>query len=324
MDLYISHKNYDWTYLKKKLSLSFLNKENIAHCNQQTNYHSSLEDLGLETDQWGLILDKADCIVLIDLDLSFSNKIKDLELFSYLNFFNFLKKYHYHKTKNFEWINQFPSVFDVLIDRAHNNDKKPIWIVGCSITAGIGVANEERFPNLLAKKFDMDLVLLAKPGTSITWQADQILRSNINTNDVVVWGLTNFARVDYADGFTWESTPASLLKFKNFMWKYWSYDYFDSYTRSVECIKSIQHVDNFCKKIGANLVIVNLLDNAWSNLVFGNLNNYLDLTVPQQKNNKFNWIDLGNDNDHPGPLQHQLYADKIYQFIKENNHGKTI
>ena len=36
------------------------------------------------------------------------------------------------------------------------------------------------------------------------------------------------------------------------------------------------------------------------------------------------FIDLGSDNDHPGPKQHQYYAEKILNLIKENNHGKTI
>ena len=31
-----------------------------------------------------------------------------------------------------------------------------------------------------------------------------------------------------------------------------------------------------------------------------------------------NFIDLGTDNMHPGPKQHQQYAETLYNFIKEN------
>jgi hypothetical protein len=321
MNLYISHKNYNWTEFKSKYSLVFLNGKNINSINWQIDYCTSLEDLGLKTDQWNVVLDLADRIILIDLDISFSNKIADSELFQYMNFFNFLKKYHYAKTENFRWIEQFPLLFESITD-THKTDKNPLWITGCSITVGQGVDANQRFADILATKLDLDPIILAKSGSSITWQADQILRSDIKKNDLVVWGLTNFARVDYAEGFDWQSQAASNLEFKNFIWKYWTYEYFDSYTRSMECIKSIQHVNNFCKKIKAKLILVNLLDNVWSNLVFSKLSNYLDLTVPQKENNKFNYIDFGWDNDHPGPKQHQLYADNIYQFIKEKNyHG---
>jgi hypothetical protein len=323
MKLYISHKNYNWSALKDKLSLLFLNNKNMFNIKRDCNYYSSLEDLGLEADQWGIILDKFEEILLVDLDLSFSKVISDDNLFIYLNFFNFLKKYYYYKTKNFSWIENLPTMFDKVND-THKSSKSPLWVAGCSISAGESVHDKEKFATILADKLDLNLVSLAQSRSSVTFQADQILRSDIKRNDFVVWGITNYARVDYAIGLDWKSVPASQLKFNNLTWKYWTYDYFDSFTRSFECIKSIQHVNNFCTKIGANLILVNLLDNTWSNLIFSKLPNYLDLTVLQNKNSKFNYIDFGWDNDHPGPKQHAEYASKIYQFIKENYHGKTI
>jgi len=326
MNLYISHKNYNWVDLKKQFTLWPLNLRNLEDSLRvitNKNYYTSLEDLELKADQFTELLEKIDHIILIDLDICFFEKVDNDSLFAYLNFFNFLKKYYFKKTVNFEWIDQLSTQFDT-IESKRKSDKQTLWVSGCSLTAGSGVNENERYANLLSEKVNLELSLLARAGSSITWQADQILRSDIRADDLVVWGLTNYARVDYADGLVWKSVPASNLEFKDYKWKYWTYDYFDSCTRAIECIKSIQHVHNFCEKIGAKLVIVNLLDNVWSNLIFSKLTNYLDLTVLQDINAKFKYIDLGQDNDHPGPKQHQYYAEKIYQFIKENYHGKTI
>lgn len=60
------------------------------------------------------------------------------------------------------------------------------------------------------------------------------------------------------------------------------------------------------------------------NSVFSKLPNYIDFCTERTYNESLVFLDLGSDNDHPGPKQHEHYAEKIYQLIKENYHGKTI
>ena len=88
---------------------------------------------------------------------------------------------------------------------------------------------------------------------------------------------------------------------------------------------SFLQVNNFCGKIGAKLYLANMLDITWVGVVFQNFKNFIDLTYDLQiDKNHIQFIDVGSDNIHPGPLQHQQYSEKLYNFIKEKNHGQTI
>ena len=160
-------------------------------------------------------------------------------------------------------------------------------------------------------------MLLTQSGSSIAWQTDQLLQSDIRAGDLVVWGLTSFNRINYANGVDWRncgiSTYFNLPKDK----QYWSIDYFNSATQSIPCIKNILQVMNFCQKIGAKLYLINLLEPTWTDFIFDQEENYLDLTEPFKAEGRHTYLDLGTDNDHPGPKQHLKYAEEIYNFIKE-------
>lgn len=322
--LFISYNNYDFTALASVEHTALLREKNLANALASTkseDWHSSLEDLGIGLDQWSVVLDQANEIILIDLDETFVKKIDDSACYLYLNFFKALTKYR-AKTKNFDWIDNFKN--QLVNSSTRPNDNKLLWITGCSVTAGVGVDEDQRYADIIANNLGLEKVMLARSGSSITWQSDQLLQSDIRENDVVIWGLTNFQRIDYAEGLDWLSIPASNLEFKNHFWKYWKYDYFDSYTHSVTCIKSILHVINFCKKAKAKLILVNLIEDSWCSFLFTKNDNYIDLTRVFDQDGRYGFIDYGWDNDHPGPKQHQEYARQILNFIEETNHGKTV
>jgi hypothetical protein len=83
-------------------------------------------------------------------------------------------------------------------------------------------------------------------------------------------------------------------------------------------------VINFCKKIRATLCIANLLDTAWLPIIFKETHNFIDLIDDFTEAGFAKFIDMGDDFIHPGPKQHQHYAEQIFNFIKEKHHGKTI
>ena len=71
--------------------------------------------------------------------------------------------------------------------------------------------------------------------------------------------------------------------------------------------------------------MINLLDESWIPVFFGDEPGFLDFNYETYgATTEPNYIDLGTDNQHPGPNQHKQYADTILKFLKENNHGKTI
>ena len=228
------------------------------------------------------------------------------------------------------------SPIDTVVDLIYNNTKniQPVidreqtpqvmWTAGCSYTYGTGIKTDERYGSLLSQKLNLPEVQLAKPGASIFFAADSILQADIKKDDIVVWGLTNFSRTDYFDDqFEHVSLTSSEYlsvpkKFQN-----QTIDYFSSNTVVGMSMKYIHQVNNFCSKVGAKLYIINLLDTYSPAILTNKYKNYLDLSSNSYNNKlkNFDYVDLGTDGVHPGPKQHQVYAEKIYQFIKENNHG---
>ena len=183
-----------------------------------------------------------------------------------------------------------------------------LWCVGCSITFGSGIASEETWPRLVSKELKKEMSLLACPGSSIRWQADQILRSDIKKNDIVIWGLTSPHRFPcYKNRYTLHITPKTwdnCDEVKN----YFKLPYLiDEEILLNESILGIHQVENFCQKIGVKLILVGLLD---QNFVknYCNSNTYIDL-------NKEEYIDLGSDNFHPGAKQHKEYTKRILEWI---------
>jgi hypothetical protein len=164
----------------------------------------------------------------------------------------------------------------------------------------------------------MPEITLSKGGTSIYWSADQLLRSDIRESDVVVWGLTNVPRIEIARSWNFDSTTITGYYSKDKEHQYWNPDYFESETQVLFALRSILQVVNFCQKIKAKLYLANIFDVAWISVMLKDFKNFIDLTRDLSiVGNTITFIDLGSDNEHPGPRQHQQYAEKLYNFIKE-------
>lgn len=188
--------------------------------------------------------------------------------------------------------------------------QQQLWVAGCSIAAGVGIPSDERYGQLIANALELPVSFLAKSGSSIAWQADQILRSDIKSNDIIVWGLPATARFPYyIDNQIIHANKALniLDRIKNIV----DIDIFDSDDLLYRNITSIYQVINFCKKINAKLVLANFRSLILSEYLnthqeFINLANLPDLE----------FIDLGSDNSHPGKKQHKFYSDQLIKKIK--------
>jgi hypothetical protein len=297
----------------------------ILDSSTKTNCYSTLEDLNCKLHELDTLLELADQICLVDLNEQFVDVISDTSLYLYLNFFKRLKKFKdTEKIQNFGWHTKINKNLFAQLHQHRQSDDKTLWISGCSITYGVGVSWDQRYAALLEEKLKLPTILLAQPSSSIAWQADQLLQSDIRQGDLVVWGLTSFNRINYADGTNWKTgTISNYLELPKSK-QYWSIDYFNSATQSIPCIKNILQVMNFCQKIGAKLYLINLLEPTWVDFILSQEETYLDLTEPFDLEGRQMFLDLGTDNHHPGPKHHKKYADAIFNFIKENNHGQTI
>ena len=207
---------------------------------------------------------------------------------------------------------QYLTLSDV---RKHKNTQ--LWITGCSISHGVGVSETEKYGYILGQKLQLPVTYLTGGSTSILWQADQILRSDIVKNDIVVWGLTSENRLSlWSDHnklihLTAQPTQTKIQE-TNFSKKIID-QLLVSKTNFYHAIQSINQVINFCNKIQAKLLIVGLLSSDNLTMHLHNTKEY----IKYHNINSFDSIDLGTDNTHPGPMQHQLYANFCYSKLQD-------
>jgi hypothetical protein len=71
----------------------------------------------------------------------------------------------------------------------------------------------------------------------------------------------------------------------------------------------VHQVVNFCKKISAQLILLPIICSEQLQLRIHGLHEYHQLPYRTQ------FLDLGTDNMHPGPAQHQEWADIVCQTL---------
>lgn len=310
--LYISHQQYNWSGHSSKL-LDSKNLNKILLSDLSDDYHTSIEDIRFDNVQ--KIVESAASIVLVDIDLDFLNKLTD-KLYEWGHLFYLLLQ-HNKKVSGFEWINQFNyQKFNTTLNFRYSNEPT-LWAAGCSFTKGDGINPNEVYAKLVAQKLNMPYVNLSENGVSIAFSVDQILRSDIRKNDIVVLGITAIPRFLYTENWNLLSAPCSNPK--NLKPVHTSLEYFDSQLHVTLCVKQILEAINFCEKIGAKIYIVNFLDCSWIPIIFKNYPGFIDFCKGYDYNTKpWAFVDLGTDNMHPGPHQHQIWGDELYEFIGKN------
>ena len=172
-----------------------------------------------------------------------------------------------------------------------------IWVAGCSIAHGVGVKKHEKFGTLISNKLGLSVSHITERGSSVEWAKDQILRSDIRKNDIVIWGLTQEIRAPKAINgrIGNEKNPDILL----------------DETALYRAVTSVHQVVNFCRKISARLILFPIICSERLQLLIHDLDEYYQL--PYQ----LGFLDLGTDKVHPGPIQHRTWADIIYKEISK-------
>ena len=174
-------------------------------------------------------------------------------------------------------------------------DSRPqLWMAGCAITHGAGVADFERYGDIIKTKLNLQAswLTLNEP-TSITWAADQILRSDIRTGDTIIWGLSGVnmtaSVARFSNRIDHHSNPANVGQ--------------DTVYHS---ITAIMEVDNICGKLGINLYIAGLQTDLKKYKI--DIPSFISMPGP---------CDFGSDRFHPGPRSHKLYANEILKRIQK-------
>jgi hypothetical protein len=289
-------------------------------------YYTSLGDFHNYQD-FCLVLEKADVLVYCPPD-----RWSDTEQFSNKSNMKYWTEFQIKALRSIKTITGLgpPAVppSDFLNQPDFRKSPAPqIWSVGCSITHGIGVHPSQRYGQLISDRLNMPVSMLTCPGSSISWAADQILRADIRTDDIVIWGITSCSRfpvyseqigkIIHVNTSTFESElvpdllKSSLLK-----------RLLETQELQRQSLISIHQVINFCKKIKVKLILAGLLVDPSDDFMdyICEYENYIALTNRHGINADTMFLDIGTDGSHPGPTMHAWYADQIMN--KFFNHRK--
>lgn len=209
-----------------------------------------------------------------------------------------------------------------LADARSAANTKQLWVAGCSISHGVGVELDERYGYLLADKLDLPVSFLTKPGSSLNWAADQILRSDIQPGDTVVWGLTSLSRQAFMDDDckVFHLNPPFYLEYKEAR-KIQEIIPFELLTHDknnlFHGLQDIHKVINFCSKMNVTLVLASMLIDYDGLHYIYDLPNFKQLFCITGIEASERFLDIGSDGRHPGAITHKWYADQVFNHIKQ-------
>jgi hypothetical protein len=192
------------------------------------------------------------------------------------------------------------------------SENPQLWLAGCSFSYGFGLRNSnDRYIEIISAEMGLPYSDLSFPGSSIDFAADQILRSDIKKNDIIIWGLTGANRISYYI----DDRYCSILETKLHLFNSTDQLFFSRLITDDNvanwAIKNIFQVLNYVEKIGATIIILAHTD--------------LSLSVHTDKIENFLydkkcWVNPTpifdyTDDNHPGPKTNASWAKQVLNLI---------
>jgi hypothetical protein len=290
----------------KKDPLAFLcTNDNVDAVTSGTVYFS-LGDLSIQN--FHQLIKQADVVEYFPPTVWSSAELEDYTLIQ-LNFLS-----HHKEIKNFK-CTQYPIKSFLLADQ-RKTDNRQVWVVGCSLSHGVGVSESERYGHLISTKLGLPVSFLTCPGSSIPWAADQILRSDIRKDDIVIWGLTGCGRFSFVDEENYLYHVTNSYNVSDEFKLLFKENFLVSNHLLQDAITKIAQVTQTLDRLAIKYILgVFPLNDKQREKQFLQ-------HVSQNKNSLLLYhhhglIDLGSDNSHPGPKHHKWCADTILNFYNE-------
>lgn len=294
-------------YAKKHNNeFQLLTEENYHSISSSGSYYTSLADL-----PWDKLLEvclQSNEIVYFPPPTWQSVSLKD-------NTELFLKNLVLHHKISVKGYTVATDKYNVLgLKNIRNTQGKQLWIAGCSYAAGRGlVSDQDRYASHLSAMLKLPYCDLSDVATSISWSADQLLRSDLRSGDIVIWSLTSINRkVYYNQDQHFFATSRTIDNLANTDKLYFSRLLLDD-NAAFEAVQSVKQVINICNKLNCNLVIFTqnglslsghqhiLKEYLESELCYLNISDVCDFAPMSSK--------------HPGPKTNANWAQEIFDFI---------
>ena len=133
----------------------------------------------------------------------------------------------------------------------------------------------------------------------------------------MIWGLTSTTRFPYYhNNELYHINQKSYEIERKWLQNYISIDELDSDNLLYHNLQSIRSVENFCNKIDAKLVKASIHCSIDVSAACAD-DNFVFIHGEKGHEIKSNYLDIGNDGVHPGPLTHQMYAQRILEHLEK-------
>ena len=180
-----------------------------------------------------------------------------------------------------------------------------LWVFGCSLSAGVGVNSCEVYSSKLGDALGLPVTSVAKAGSSTRWSLRQLLHSDLQPDDVVVWQLTTIGRFTVKHVDTW---PTEV------MLKNQSREIILSTTDEQLWFDQISLLEYGVLYLRAKRIRFYIISLDSTSTVFNQcLEQY---TRYSEYCYAPDWqVDLGNDQLHPGPKSHHCLFENLHKKI---------
>lgn len=194
------------------------------------------------------------------------------------------------------------------------SEGRQLWIVGGSDSNGKGIALSERYGQLIADKLNLPVSFLTENSSSLEWAADQILRSDIRSGDIIIWGTVPVSRLVFYHDNSIIHLHLDVYKLYPEVNKLVDISHLDNqHTLIYRSITNFSKVQNICDKLKIQLIIAGLGTSEYTSYLL-KFKNYIHLDGRFER-----FLDLGDDGNHQGPAMHQWYANNIIDKLAELN-----
>jgi hypothetical protein len=178
-----------------------------------------------------------------------------------------------------------------------------LWIFGCSHSYGIGLDDlDQRYGNILSKKLNMPLRMIARPGGSMNYSLRHIMNSCFKSGDLIIWQIINPARLSYFNGKHVEEVVLATSKNRTMV------DFFTDPQIYFTHFSYINFGVQYLRALNCNFILTSVDHNDYNYL-----NEYKN--YPEYVNIQNFAVDFGNDNLHFGPVSHSNLANSLFDKI---------
>lgn len=286
--LHLIHPEFDFGVVNKTSTLL----TSIDHPLTFDEYHTSVGDI--DPDSIIKIAEKFSIINFVkeNWDLSSATYKETVVLLNYFSWF-----------KNVTNFSRDPVVSFKDIEIKQRPDCPVVWVFGCSHSHGVGLLpGQQKFGEIMSESLALPLMLVSRPGSSLSWSTKNLVAADIRSDDTVVWQITTPDRVSQHHGEVMLANCNNRALIEVFNDQQIFFDHINLIKLGVA----------YLRKTKAKFSLCSILNQ--SSMFYDYLIEYSK--YPEYCHSPGVQIDKGSDNLHAGPLSHKALAQRLIDHIQ--------